>query len=307
MKSGFLNLHGRCNFRCKICMASDFNSSVHVPAFVGLKRQMLQAKRNSVRELGIGGGETTLYPRLFDLLDFAYQNKIRCVIGTNGFKLSDRDYVKRFVKYRPIGFKVSFHSHKKSVFDLTTGVRGSYAAVLRAIDNINELLGVYPVSKRSYLLANIVIHRHNFKDLPDIVKFLHRRRVYAVNLSQLFLSGRVYSNPGFLISLAKIHSYLEEAVAYLKKNNMFYYLEKFPVCIMEDEYMHFAPLKYASGGYIKFTQCRECRFRRNCWGVSKIELMARYGPALSKCKKLLGQDHFEKIFSRKDAEFIRKL
>lgn len=306
MKSTLLRIYSQCNFQCRTCMAADYNMDTNSPPLDSLKKQILQAKEDNIEELDIGGGEPTMYPHLIELLDLAYQNKIRCAICSNGFKFSNIDYVKKFSKFQPIGIKISFHSHREKVFDFITQVKGSYRAILKAIENIGKQLDLYPIFKDSYLLANIVVHRYNFQDLPHIVRFLHTQGVYVVKISQLVLSGNVYFNPDLLISPAELQPYLTKAIKYLKDNRLFYYIDKFPICILESEYEHFIPSN-DSVTYVKLRQCLQCQHNQRCCGISKVSLIARYRRTLIEYNKLSPKDFFKNFFTTRDIDLIKRL
>lgn len=287
-------------------MASKYLLYSQHQALGNLKKQILQAKKDKVLELDIGGGEPTMYPRLKEVLGFAYQKGLRCAICTNGFKFSNAQYVKKFSQYRPIGIKISFHSHREKVFDFITRVKGSYRAILEAIDNIIKELNVYPASRDSYLLANIVIHKYNFRELIDIVNFLHAKGVYVVKLSQLVLSGSVYSHPDLLVSPGVLQPYLSKAVDYLKEKKMVYYIDKFPICMLENERKNFVPLN-DTATHIKLKPCLECQYNRKCCGISKLSLIAKYGRGLIKYKELFPRGFFESFFTAPDLNLMKKL
>ncbi|MGE5279675.1 MAG: radical SAM protein [Deltaproteobacteria bacterium] len=303
MKNTLLRLYGKCNFRCKLCMAETFNENEKRPSLARLKEQILQAERDGTQELDIGGGEPTTYGPLLDVLRFAYDRKISCALCTNGFRFSDPAYVEQFAGFKPLGIKISFHSHKKNVFDFTTGIPGSFENIMKAIANIRERLRAYPRSKKSYLLANIVVTRYNYRDLPAIVAFLRAQNVFVVKLSQLVLSGSVYAHPDLLISPGKIQPYLEEAVAYLKRNRLSrYYIDKFPVCMLESEHRHFVPLN-DTNNHVKLRTCASCAHDKKCCGLSKLALMARYGRRLRDHRRLFPQG----FFTERDTAFLNKL
>jgi len=64
----------------------------------------------------IGGGEPTIYPRIFDLIQFLRDSGFNEIaIHTNGRRLSDYSFAKRLIESGIKAFLVSFHSHISSV------------------------------------------------------------------------------------------------------------------------------------------------------------------------------------------------
>lgn len=305
-KSVIIKIYGPCNFKCRICMASSFTFKSDIPALDNVKTQILKAKEKGVEELDFSGTEPTLYPYLHESLRFGYEQGMHCCVCTNGYAFASKDFARQFKGYQPFGIKVTFHSHRREVFDDTTQIRGSYEAVLKAMDNIQEELNVYPKSKHSYLLASVVITNSNYKDLSRIVSFLYDRGVQVVKLSYLDLSGRVYSNPSLLVAPDKIHGYFVEAVNFMKTKKMFYYFNKIPVCFFEKEHRHFIP-KINENSYYKLKQCSQCQYDDKCCGISKLSMIAHYGQSILTSRDLFPKDFFDRFLTDKDVHFIKRM
>ena len=99
-----IEITDNCNFQCPICFA---NSGPHRPALKLLEmiRKMLDAVVANEGEpdiVQISGGEPTLRPQFFEILDAAHARPIRhLMINTNGIRIaSDLAFVERLTAYK---------------------------------------------------------------------------------------------------------------------------------------------------------------------------------------------------------------
>lgn len=323
-KPYLLRLYLDCNHKCLICMTADFIKNAKPINLADIKKEILEAKKNGYNYIDLGGAEPTLYPKLPHIIQYINELGLFSTMCTNGHLFSSVDFTKKIASLNVRGIKISFHSHKKEIFDFITRVPGSYDSILKAIENIRKYLDIYPNESYSrplninsyvevfhkyslnYLLMNIVINRLNYKDLPDIVDFLYERNIRVIKITQLCLSGKVYEHPELLVGLDKVEPYLRKAVALAKKLKMLYFLGTLPICILESEAEHFIPL-VDTATYVKFIFCESCRHNKRCPGVGKASLVAKYGKQLLSAKDLFPDKFFESYFKEKDIAFIKKI
>jgi len=126
-----INVTYKCNNHCIFCSIAD-RPILHGD-FDAQIRHIDKAYDDGVRLLDIDGGEPTLYPRLFDLLDYAIEKGMeRVTITTNGRYLSDPKMVKRLASY-PIALLVSLHAGDAEVHERLTTQKGSFKQTVRGI------------------------------------------------------------------------------------------------------------------------------------------------------------------------------
>jgi 7,8-dihydro-6-hydroxymethylpterin dimethyltransferase len=99
----------QCNLTCPVCYAS---SGPHRPGFRSLEHveRMLDAIVRNEREpdvVQISGGEPTIHPEFFAILDAARRRPIRhLMVNTNGIRIAkDRSFAERLASYMP-GFEL---------------------------------------------------------------------------------------------------------------------------------------------------------------------------------------------------------
>ena len=102
-----------CQCNCPYCINSLTDKTLQLP----LEKAKVNIKK-SVDELGIKesvilGGEPTLYPYLFDLIDFLKNDCGLRKVGftTNGIKLKDAAYLEGVVRTGVDFINISYHNH----------------------------------------------------------------------------------------------------------------------------------------------------------------------------------------------------
>jgi hypothetical protein len=132
----------RCNLQCPICYAE---SSPHRETWRSLEtiEKMLDAiVRNELEPdiVQISGGEPTIHPQFFDILELAKSKPIKhLMVNTNGLRIAqDREFARRLAGYMP-GFELylQFDSFEEEALRELRGV--DLREVRRkAIEHLNE-------------------------------------------------------------------------------------------------------------------------------------------------------------------------
>ncbi|MFC0211812.1 radical SAM protein [Paenibacillus chartarius] len=132
----------RCNLQCPICYA---DSSPHRETWRSLEtiERMLDAIVRNEGEpdiVQISGGEPTIHPQFFDILDLAKSKPIKhLMVNTNGLRIAqDREFVRKLASYMP-GFELylQFDSFEEEALRELRGV--DLREVRRkAIGHLNE-------------------------------------------------------------------------------------------------------------------------------------------------------------------------
>lgn len=131
-----------CNLRCPICYA---DSGPHRPGFRDMAtiKKMLDAVVANEGEpdvVQISGGEPTIHPQFFDILDAAKKRPIRhLMVNTNGLRIAkDLEFVERLATYMP-GFELylQFDSLRDEVSQELRGAKLREIR-LRALENLNK-------------------------------------------------------------------------------------------------------------------------------------------------------------------------
>ncbi len=216
-----INVTYKCNNHCIFCAIAD--RSIAHGDFAQQKERIDQAFREGITALDIDGGEPTLYPRFFDLIDYAVEVGMQPItVTTNGRLLSDHALVEQLNK-RPIRLLVSLHGGDASIHDSLTTQNGSFKQTVKGIMNaqpsfpdlgVNTTLvasNLHHLRKLGLLLERLGIHVWNLQYYtpfgevkpelaPDpyeagtvivdlIEEFGSKIRIQAINLPACFMPG----------------------------------------------------------------------------------------------------------------------
>lgn len=178
-----------CNLRCPICYA---DSGPHRPGFRDLEtvERMLDAVVANEGEpdvVQISGGEPTLHPDFFAILDAAKRRPIRhLMVNTNGLRIANEpDFAARLAAYQP-GFELylQFDSLRNEVHQDLRGAK-LHDIRLRALEHLNR----HDVSTT---LVVTVKKGLNDGELGDIIDFaLQQPCVRGVTFQPIQAAGRL--------------------------------------------------------------------------------------------------------------------
>jgi len=178
-----------CNLRCPICYA---DSGPHRPGFRDLAtvERMLDAVVANEGEpdvVQISGGEPTLHPEFFAILDAAKRRPIRhLMVNTNGLRIAkDAEFAARLKEYEP-GFELylQFDSLRDEVHQ---DLRGAKLADVRrrALDRLNE----HDISTTLVVTVKKGLNDH---ELGEIIEFaLAQPCVRGVTFQPIQAVGRL--------------------------------------------------------------------------------------------------------------------
>jgi len=163
----------RCNYRCGMCGVPGREGrprELPLDAIQTIARRLHQA---GARHVVLTGGEPFLRHDLpeivasFDRLSFSVR------IQTNGGPQVTRQALAAVAAAGARDLSVSVDTLDASLQDRLCGARGVLDHALRTLSLGAELL------PRGMTLANIVASRHNFSQLPELVRFFSERGIYT--------------------------------------------------------------------------------------------------------------------------------
>ncbi|NJR48474.1 MAG: radical SAM protein [Leptolyngbyaceae cyanobacterium CSU_1_3] len=186
----------RCNLSCPICYADsgteEFSATNQRRQHRSLQ-QIEQMLDNIVANEGqpdivqISGGEPTIHPDFFDILDIAKRKPIKhLMINTNGVKIAtDRDFCERLSQYMPgIEIYLQFDSFESHALKELRGV-DLRSIREKAIANLNEF-------KISTTLVVTLKKGLNDHEIGRIIEYgLQQRCVRGVTFQPIQAAGRL--------------------------------------------------------------------------------------------------------------------
>ena len=239
----WLVLTYNCNNKCNWCYVSP--ESIKEKSF---KRNRINSTLSLLKDLGINrtiliGGEPTLYPDLFYLLE--EQQKLRFSTGmvTNGQLLSKK-YFSREIKQRGINFlTVSIEGDNSFSHDKITHIKGSYNQAIRGIEVANE--------EGINVSTNTVITKSNFKSLEKIADSLIKLPIKSIGFNICGPCIGTEKNNRHLLNPRIASSYFQKTYDYIKDNSYIKIrlITPIPLCFFDEKHREdFKKEKIVSGG-----------------------------------------------------------
>jgi mycofactocin radical SAM maturase len=169
-----------CNLSCVHCLSS---SGRRDPLELSTAEAMavvdeLAAMR--VFYINVGGGEPTVRPDFWDLLDYSVASRVGVKFSTNGLRI-DRPGARRLAEASYVDVQVSLDGATREVNDAVRGP-GSFDMALRAMRNLAD------AGFRGFKIS-VVLTRHNVSQLDDFAALADRLGA-VLRITRLRPSGR---------------------------------------------------------------------------------------------------------------------
>lgn len=179
----------RCNLECPVCYTSSGPHQGRHYTLEEIEKMLDAVVRNEGEPdvVQLSGGEPTIHPQFFEILDAARRRPIRhLMVNTNGVRIArERAFAERLATYMP-DFEVylQFDSFKP---DALSRMRGEdlVAVRMKALEHLNEL-------NLSTTLVVTVQKGVNDDELGAVIDFaLKQRCVRGVTFQPVQVAGRV--------------------------------------------------------------------------------------------------------------------
>lgn len=150
-----------CPFRCPQCYCA-FETQKNLDIEIG-KYWIREAAKNECKYISISGGESLLYPHLYELISFASSLKLKCAVSFSGFGFNEDVYAK-LVRAGINNIHISLNGSTDIINGFT---REGYIYSIKAI----ELLKNKSQCSKS---INWVMTKSNCDDFNNIIKIAEK-------------------------------------------------------------------------------------------------------------------------------------
>ncbi|HEY3014703.1 MAG TPA: mycofactocin radical SAM maturase [Nocardioides sp.] len=169
-----------CNLSCVHCLSSSGRRDPRELTTAQCEAVIDQLSAMQVFYVNIGGGEPTVRPDFWHLLDYAVARNVGVKFSTNGVMIN-RERAARLAATDYVDVQVSLDGATAEVNDAVRG-KGSFATATRALANLAE--AGFEDAKIS-----VVVTRHNVSQLDEF-KAIADRYGATLRLTRLRPSGR---------------------------------------------------------------------------------------------------------------------
>lgn len=170
IESAKIILDFNCNNSCVFCYEKE-NRFLPAKNMKDIFQEIATAKKRNKKELHLMGGEPTIRPDIFDIIAYARNIGFKYVrMTTNGRMFCYPGFAKKIIGAGLSSAIISIHGHSAEVHDQLTGCAGSFRQLSDGIANLRKL-GFNGIG------TNTTITSANFRNLPDIAKFLLKNKI----------------------------------------------------------------------------------------------------------------------------------
>lgn len=179
----------RCNLTCPTCYASSSPTYGRHRTLEEIEKMIDVIVKNEGEPdvVQISGGEPTVHPQFFEILDIAKTKPIKhLMVNTNGIRIAkSKEFVKKLATYQPdFELYLQFDSFKE---DYLTKIRGENLLETRrkAIENLNEF-------NVSTTLVVVLQKGENDDEIGKIIDFaLKQKCIRGVTFQPTQIAGRL--------------------------------------------------------------------------------------------------------------------
>ena len=255
-----LRLMGHCSNRCIFCMVrEEIEAGEDIP-FVILKGRLDQLPKGTAVDLF--GGEPTLYPGFFQLLEYLCDKGLPFQIASNGKRFKKRQFAERVARFKPVQVRTSLYGADAQSHDFLTQTRGSFEDTLLGIRNMNDI-GI-PVS------VNYLIFQRNVKQIFEATKRLTDLGVCSFKYSLPIMTD---SYEYLLADIGSVRRSLIPTLHYLNSLGLMFVIEKAPFCLapeyVKNYFMESSPemIQSLPDIFVKMRVCSKCLLETYCLGI----------------------------------------
>ncbi|SDU44177.1 mycofactocin radical SAM maturase [Jiangella alkaliphila] len=169
-----------CNLSCVHCLSSSGRRDPRELSTEECKAVIDELERMQVFYVNIGGGEPTVRPDFWELVDYATEHRVGVKFSTNGVKI-DTEVAARLAASDYVDVQISLDGATADVNDLVRGP-GSYATAIRAMEHL-------AAAGFTGFKISVVVTRQNAGQLDDF-KAIADRYGAQLRLTRLRPSGR---------------------------------------------------------------------------------------------------------------------
>ncbi|KZS61738.1 mycofactocin radical SAM maturase [Mycobacterium ostraviense] len=172
-----------CNLACVHCLSSSGRRDPRELSTRQCKDIIDELERMQVFYVNIGGGEPTVRPDFWELVDYATAHRVGVKFSTNGVRVTP-EVAARLAASDYVDVQISLDGATAEVNDAVRGT-GSYAMAVRALENLAKA----GFGKTGAAKISVVVTRHNVSQLDEFAALASRYGA-TLRITRLRPSGR---------------------------------------------------------------------------------------------------------------------
>ena len=279
---GYMQVVRHCNQYCRFCSNPATGWMLDLDT---ARREIDDFVQRGYFGIILTGGEPSLSDLIPDITRYAVGHGLHVRMITNGSRLGLPGIAESYVAAGLRHFHVSIHSCREELEDFLTGVKGSWALAMTALERLGAVGATVNV--------NTVINRFNADHLDENVRaftdrFPFIRHFVWNNLDPSM--GRAETNRDTAHRLADFELSLARAMRFLHRTGRSFRVERVPLCYMtefadcstetrkivkgEERIVHFlddkGTVRQTDFRHPKAEICRRCSLDEICGGLFEL-------------------------------------
>ena len=191
---GWMTLNRSCNLRCNYCYAKNTGYKAGDNLDLNLAKQIIDIFSDlKFRHVTLIGGEPTVYPHLFTVLNMLNKKGLKTGFLSNGILYSNLDFVKKLYEHNIKMFSISLKGTNCKTFYDTTGI-DDFNTVIEGLKNC---LKFTPYVTVFFVVSQVMI--------DDLLPCLELLKSIGVNKFHFSFIYNFDTTPGYKGFLEKDH------------------------------------------------------------------------------------------------------
>jgi MoaA/NifB/PqqE/SkfB family radical SAM enzyme len=279
---GYMQVVRHCNQYCRFCSNPATGWMLDLDT---ARREIDDFAARGYFGIILTGGEPSLSDLIPDITRYAVGRGLHVRMITNGSRLGTPGLAESYVEAGLRHFHVSIHSCREELEDFLTGVKGSFALAMRALERLGAAGATVNI--------NTVINRFNADHLDENVRVFTERFPFIRHFVWNNLDpsmGRAETNRDTAHRLADFELSLARAMRTLHRTGRTFRVERVPLCYMtefadcstetrkivkgEERIVHFldekGTIRQTDFHHPKSEACRHCALDDICGGLFEL-------------------------------------
>lgn len=267
-----LPIWNKCNNRCLMCTNSQSMKKAQVFNYDWvinyLKNEVRKNKIKNLQTIGLTGGETTICPYFFQIIDYIQEKfpKTTIRVLTNGRMLIYDSFRKKCLTFKNIDFIIPLHGFNAGSHDRITQTPGSF---YQTTEGLKKLLTEKGIGQEVEI--RLVITRLNLNIIPTILKLIENKFLEVDRVVLIFLEfeGMAELNKDIVgITYHETQPILFKIKKYFKKFKDLR-LYHFPLCLISPDFWPYCWRTLPKQEIAFLPECQECLVKIYCLGIHK--------------------------------------
>ena len=170
----------RCNYKCRYCdywRRPNYREEMSIDEW----KKALADLRDFLGHYHIefSGGEPYIKKGFLDLVRFCGEQDLKWGVTTNGGAFGNEKIVEQTVAAKPFNINISIDARDAAIHNYSRGIDNSLNDIIAGIGNIARAKARHGIDFP--IIIKPVVHRLNFRQLPDMVHWVREIGATAIN------------------------------------------------------------------------------------------------------------------------------